>query len=68
MREQLMEYQPPSPEVLEHFAHDFYRAWGEERPRWEDVHAFAGFLTAVSRALARELTRKANSEFDTRVE
>lgn len=63
-----VEYCPPSPEVLLHFAHDFYHAWDEERPRWEDVHAFAGFLTAVSRALAKDLTRKANGAFDRRVE
>lgn len=63
-----VEYCPPSTDVLQHFAHDFYRAWGEERPRWEDVHAFAGFLSAVSRALAKELTRKSNGAFDTRVE
>lgn len=63
-----VEYCPPSPEVLQHFARDFFCAWGHERPHWEDVHAFAGFLTAVSRALAKELTRKANGAFDTQVE
>ena len=54
-----VEYQPPSPDVLEHFVRDFYREYGDERPEREDVLGFVGFLKAVSRALAKDLTRKA---------
>ena len=55
-----VEYRPPSPEVLEHFVRDFYREYSDVRPDREDVLAFTGFLKAVSRALAKDLTRKAN--------
>ena len=63
-----VEYRPPSPEVLEHFVRDFYREYSDVRPDREDVLAFTGFLKAVSRALAKDLTRKANGGFDSGVE
>ena len=59
-------YVPPSPEVLEHFAHDAYFEMGCcDR---ENEKEFAGFMIAVSRALAKDLTRKANSDIDSRIE
>lgn len=59
---------PPSPDVLEHFVRNFYREYSDERRDREDVLAFTGFLKAMSQALAKDLTRKANAAFDTRVE
>jgi hypothetical protein len=63
-----VEYVPPSPDVLEHFTRDAYRGWVDESPGWEVMQEFAGFLKAVSSALAKDLTRKANREFDNRIE
>ncbi|MEP0761307.1 MAG: hypothetical protein HRF48_01070 [Chloroflexota bacterium] len=63
-----VEYRAPSPEVLEHFVRDFYREYSDVRPDREDVLAFTGFLKAVSQALAKDLTRKANGGFDSGVE
>lgn len=65
---QQVEYQPPSAETLEHFVRHFYREYADERPEREDVLGFVGFLRAVARALAKDLTRKAQGELDGGVE
>lgn len=63
-----VEYVPPSPEVLVHFTRAAYREWGSGAGSREAVQEFAGFMAAVASALAKDLTRKANSEFDRGVE
>lgn len=65
---QRVEYQPPAADVLEHFVREFYREYTDGRPEREDVLGFVGFLRAVSRALAKDLTRKARGELDGGVE
>jgi hypothetical protein len=63
-----IEYQPPSPEVLEHFVRDFYREYCPQQMAGEDALAFTGFLKAVARALANSLNRKGNDPVDNGVE
>jgi len=63
-----IEYQPPSPEVLEHFARDFYREYCPQQLAGEDALAFTGFLKALSRALANNLNRKGDEPVDNGVE
>jgi hypothetical protein len=61
-------YCPPSAEVLEHFTRHAYRELRPEHYAREQVLDFANFMKAVSSALAKDLTRKANGEFDSGVE
>ncbi len=55
-----VEYVPPSSEVIEHFAHRVY--WELELDNRDNEREFAGFLKVVSRAVAKELSRKSSSD------
>ncbi len=57
-----IEYCAPPDVVLEHFAHRVCWEMGCSERRVED--GLAGFMKVIARATAKELTRKANGEFD----
>lgn len=68
MSDRPVEYVPPSPDVLEQFTRRAYRELRPEHYARQHVLDFANFMQAVSNALAKDLTRQANSEFDNDVE
>lgn len=68
MNKRPVEYVPPSPDLLEHFTRHAYRELRPEHYERQHVMDFANFMRAVSNALAKDLTRKANSEFDNGIE
>ena len=59
-----VEYLPPSPELLEHFAREVCRGLGPDYCQREIVDGFASFMKVVSRALANSLNRKGDNPFD----
>lgn len=65
---QAITYYPPSTEVLEHFAFSACEELGPEFDNPEVARGFADFLTTIARIQAKNLNRKANSEFASRIE
>jgi hypothetical protein len=63
-----VEYVPPASDEIEQFARQAYREFCLEHYERQNVMDFASFLQAVSSALAKDLTRQANTEFDNRIE
>jgi len=68
MSKRSVEYLPPSPDLLEHFTRDAYRELRPEHYERQHVLDFTNFMVAVANALAKDLTRKANAEFDNGIE
>jgi len=68
MSQRLIEYVPPSPEVLEHFAREVCLGLGPDYCQREVVDGFASFMKVVSRALANSLNRKGSNPVDNGVE
>ncbi len=66
MTKRAIVYEPPASEVIEHFAHQVY--WEMDRRDPDSEREFAGFLKFISRAVAKNQTRKASGEFDTGIE
>ncbi|WP_119072056.1 hypothetical protein [Aggregatilinea lenta] len=61
-------YHPPSPDVIEHFAHSVCFELGGSYLEPEIEEGLAGFLKVISRAVAKDLNRKQSSELDNRIE
>lgn len=59
-----VEYQPPSPEVLEHFAREVCLGLGPDYCQREVIEGFACFMKVVARALANNLNRKGGNPVD----
>jgi hypothetical protein len=59
-----VEYQPPSPELLEHFAREVCLGLGPDYCQREVVEGFASFMKVISRALANSLNRKGDNPVD----
>ena len=53
----LVTYDPPSPEVLERFAHDVCRELGPDYTAPEVVHGLAHFMKVIARAQANALNQ-----------
>jgi len=53
-----VEYLPPSPDLLEHFARDVCLGLGPDYCQPEVVDGLASFMKVVARALANSLNRK----------
>lgn len=63
-----VEYQPPSPDLLEHFAREVCLGLGPDYCQREVVEGFASFMKVISRALANSLNRKGSNPVDNGVE
>ncbi len=61
-------YIPPSPEVLEHFAHEVCREMGPDYCNPDVVEGFASFMKVISRTLANTLNRKGDNPVDSGIE
>lgn len=61
-------YEPPSPDVLEHFAHEVCREMGDDYTHYEIEQGLADFMKTVARICADNLNRKQSGEFDSGIE
>ncbi|HML22174.1 MAG TPA: hypothetical protein PKD09_11025 [Aggregatilinea sp.] len=60
-------YQPPSPDVIEHFAHAVCSELGGDDAQPEVERGLASLTKVIARILANDLNRQ-QSEFDNRIE